>query len=78
MDWTGRAIREDKRGAIHATLPPILERLNIEPRHWQYMTQHFESRFKGWVGKAYELKQVCQKLGYQRTPGLKACAEYFP
>lgn len=27
VDWTGRAIREGKRGAIPANVPPILERL---------------------------------------------------
>ena len=78
VDWTGRILREDKRGAIDETLPPILERLNIEPKHWVYLTKHFESRFKGLVGTAYQLKRVCEKLGYQRTPGLKNCKTYFP
>ena len=78
VDWTGRVIREDKRGAIDAGLPPILERLGIEPKHWLFLTQNFESRFKGLVGSAYRLKQACRALGYQRTPGLKSCKTYFP
>jgi hypothetical protein len=78
VDWTGRRIREDKRGAIDENLPPILERLNIESKHWLFLTRHFESRFKGLVGTAYQLKRVCEKLGYQRTPGLKNCKTYFP
>ncbi len=78
VDWTGRSLRDDKRGAIDNTLPPILERLNIESKHWLFLTQHFESRFKGLVGTAYQLKQVCEKLGYQRAPGLKNCQTYFP
>ena len=78
VDWTGRSIREDKRGAIDETLPPILERLNIEPKHWLYLTKHFESRFKGLVGTAYQLNRVCEKLGYQRVPGMKNCKTYFP
>ena len=78
VDWTGRILREDKRGAIDENLPPILERLNIEAKHWLYLTKHFESRFKGLVGTAYQLKQVCEKLGYQRAPGLKSCQTYFP
>ena len=78
VDWTGRIFREDKRGAIDDTLPPILERLNIEPKHWLYLTKHFESRFKGLVGTAYQLKTVCEKLGYQRVPGMKNCKTYFP
>ena len=40
-DWTGRILREDKRGAIHEQTPPILKRLNIDPENWVYSTQHF-------------------------------------
>ena len=43
-----------------------------------FLAQHFESRFKGLVGTAYTLRQVCEKLGYQRAPGLKSCQTYFP
>jgi len=75
VDWTGRVLREDKKGAIPADLPPILERLQIDPRYWLYMAQNFESRFKGFVGAAYTLKSACAKLGYRRTPNLAACSE---
>ena len=78
VDWTGRVIREDSCGAIDASLPPIFERLAIEPKHWLFLAQHFESRFKGLVGGAHQLKQACRALGYQRTPGLKSCETYFP
>ena len=75
VDWTGRILREDKPGAIPATLPPILERLRIDPRHWVYMTRNFESRFKGLVGAVYQLKAACETLGYRRTPNLAVCRE---
>ncbi len=32
VDWTGRAIRDDKRGAIDNSLPSILVRLNLSPK----------------------------------------------
>jgi hypothetical protein len=70
LDWTGRQIRSDKRGSITQTLPPILERLNIDSEHWVYNTQHFESQFKGLVGTAISIKAKFQHFGYQRTPGL--------
>ncbi len=73
VDWTGRQLREDKRGAITGHLPPILERLQIDPKHWLYMTRQFESHFKGIVGTALRLKAVCQELGYRRTPNATAC-----
>ena len=75
VDWTGRQLRDDKRGAIDANLPPILERLAIEPQHWLYMSRHFESRFKGFVGMAFTVKAACQRLGYRRTAGLRPCQQ---
>jgi len=78
VDWSGRIIREGKRGSISEQASPILQRLNIEIKHWHYLTQHYESSFKGLVGSAFKLKQVCQTLGYSRTPGLRACKEFFP
>ncbi len=32
LDWTGRARREDKRGAIATDIPPIMSRLGIDSR----------------------------------------------
>lgn len=42
VDWSGRAIRTDKHGAISSRLPPILTRLNISPERWLLNSQHFE------------------------------------
>jgi hypothetical protein len=43
VDWTGRAILENKRGYIPDQQSPILERLQVDPKHWLYMTQNFSS-----------------------------------
>ena len=73
LDWTGRILRDDKRGAIPTSYPPILERLKLSPKHWLYTSKHFESSFKGLVGTAFKLKQVCEQLGYQRMPNKGCC-----
>ena len=78
VDWSGRILREDKRGVITEHIPPVLQRLNIEPKHWLYLTKNFESPFKGMVGSVFKLKQTCVALGYERTPGLRACKQFFP
>ena len=70
VDWTGRQIRNDKRGSINNSIPPILDRLNIDAEHWVYNTQHFESQFKGLVGTVISIKAKFQQFGYQRTPRL--------
>ncbi|WP_316365263.1 transposase [Candidatus Thiodiazotropha sp. CDECU1] len=72
IDWTGRAILDNKRGYIPDNQPPILERLQIDTNHWLYMTQNFESRFKGFVGMSHRLTATCRRLKYRRTPNLGA------
>ncbi|MBL1275168.1 MAG: transposase [Ectothiorhodospiraceae bacterium] len=78
VDWTGRILRDDKRETIPKNTPPILNRLNIETKHWLYLTKNFESPFKGLVGSVEKLKQVCKSLGYKRTPGINGCKQYLP
>src|SRR5688500_16749838 len=34
VDWTGRRVRDDKRGFIVAQLPAIAQRLSIDPEAW--------------------------------------------
>ena len=46
VDWTGRIIRDDKRGAISENLPPILARLNVDIEAWLLQTQHFEQHYQ--------------------------------
>ncbi len=77
VDWSGRIIRDDKCGFIPDNIPPILQRLNQDPSNWLYLTQHFESKLKGLVGAVNKLKRVCSKMGYQRTPCLRSCQQYF-
>ncbi len=43
VDWTGRAIREDKRGSIDHNLSPILERLGLSAEQWLINTTRFEA-----------------------------------
>ena len=45
VDWTGRSIRDDKRGAIRQTLPPILQRLTIEKEQWLINSTQFEAQY---------------------------------
>ncbi|WP_067864486.1 transposase [Neptuniibacter marinus] len=42
VDMTGRILRDDKRGVISAHLPPILERLEINPEEWLNSASQFE------------------------------------
>jgi REP element-mobilizing transposase RayT len=43
VDWSGRIVRDDKRGIIDPELPPILTRLNTDPERWRINVTQFES-----------------------------------
>ena len=43
VDWTGRAILNNKRGAIPANLPPILDRLNLSEKRFLNAATRFEA-----------------------------------
>ena len=65
VDWTGRIIRDDKKGSIPQAYPPTLDRLNTSQQQWiQAMRPH-----KGWVqravGSADKLQQYCRAIGQQ-------------
>lgn len=42
LDWTGRIIRNDKRGFIDKKLPPILSKLELDPQQWHRNCTQFE------------------------------------
>ena len=77
VDWTGRQLREDKRGAISKTLPEIMLRLQLDQKHWLYLTQHFESPFRQIIGQAHHVRQACEALGQHWAQGVRQCERLF-
>jgi REP element-mobilizing transposase RayT len=70
MEWTGRQIRDDKRGAITEDLPAILTRLQIEPEQWCNLTTRFESRFKYLVGGVQAIRRACREINRNWVHGV--------
>ena len=62
IDWTGRAIREDKRGAIPEQAPPILLRLGFSEEKWLEFVPQVEKSFTHAVGHREKLAAYAQKL----------------
>jgi REP element-mobilizing transposase RayT len=58
VDWTGRVIRMDKKGAIPKNTPKILKRLNIRPDQWQKLNKHFRQHFAFYIGTPESLQKV--------------------
>ncbi len=73
VDWTGRAIRADKRGFIPADVPPILIRLGVEAESWIDTVRHFRRHFYDFVGPADVLMQQSRAMGRNWLRGVGAC-----
>lgn len=78
LDWTGRAVRDDKRGHISADLPPILHRLEFGAEQWLKTATSIERRFFSAIGPVAKLEQLCARLGKRWLHGTSACRQLFP
>jgi len=72
VDWSGRIIRDDKRGYIQNSLPPILARLGLNVDAWRILTTEFENRFQCWVGSEQIVRKACENNGYQKMPSTRS------
>jgi putative transposase len=76
-DWTGRAIRADKRGFIPAEVPPILKRLGIEENAWVETVRDYGRRFCRGVGSAEQLRRLARRWGHRWLWGLKPSSALY-
>ncbi|MBU2552133.1 MAG: hypothetical protein KKB20_27230 [Proteobacteria bacterium] len=72
VDWTGREIREGKRGAIPPHLSDILDRLSINQTRWPNTAQDYGGLFHRIVGRAEAMMDRARFLGKRWLGGLKA------
>jgi len=78
INWTGRAVRDDKRGAIAEELPPILERIGITRAAWLQLAKDFETHFCTWIDQAEHVERVCERGGQSWARGIRAGRRLFP
>jgi len=57
IDWTGRAIRSDKKGAIPTHIQPLLEKLFINEEAWLHGVRDFGQAYGCVVGSQAALKR---------------------
>ena len=77
LDWTGRQVAPGKRGAIDSGLPPILERIGVNPGSWMNLIENFEHWFYGAIGSASELAREAARTGRRWLHGMRACQRTF-
>jgi len=69
VDWTGRAVRLDKRGAIPANVESVLRKLGVEQGRWVTNTQCFGRRFSRAVGRVSQLKKLADRIDQKWLAG---------
>jgi REP element-mobilizing transposase RayT len=77
VDWTGRSIRNDKRGAIDPSLPPILLRLNIDQDAWTEAMRPKGNVFGRAMGNLNHLKIHARALGQAWIKGLRQAERLY-
>ena len=65
LDWTGRQLRSDKRGAIPQQMAPILERLKITEDGWLLLMRRFRRMFRRAAGRPQSMVDERQRRGCQ-------------
>ena len=77
VDWSGRAVREDKRGAITSSLPPVLQRLGIDANEWLKTLRPNGNQFIRGIGRKRTLQIYAEKVGKRWLHGLYASKRLF-
>jgi len=70
LDWTGRQVRQGKRGAIPDCLEPILARLNIQTEAWLDTVGNFGRWFHRAAGRADRMLARAQRAGCRWFHGI--------
>jgi hypothetical protein len=77
LDWTGRQLRADKRGAIPANVVPILERLKITDDVWMELMRRFRRMFRRAAGRPQSMQQERERRGCRLMQGIRNSRSVF-
>ncbi len=70
VDWSGRQVRDDKRGHVAKDAPTLLENLCITEKQWMDQINQYNRRYYRVVGTWGEAMELADRLGQQwfKTP----------
>jgi len=78
VDWSGRAVVPGKRGSIPDNLPPILERLKLNPEHYlRFIRKADKSRFRNFIGPVEAMRELANSFGKSFLKGQAVAALLF-
>ncbi len=77
VDWAGRAIHPQKRGAIPMHHPAILNRLGIDAEQFIRHADHFLKDFGTAVGAPKTMTDLCARRQSKFLRGMKTSRRIF-
>lgn len=78
VDWTGRAIAPGKKGSIPDSLPPIFQRLKLNPdQYLLFIRRHQKSRFGNFIGPAAKMRELAEHFQQKFLRGQAVAARLF-
>lgn len=77
VDWTGRCVRDDKRGAIASKLPRILTRLGLDQEQWLKAATGIECHFNKAIGPVSALDQFAERFKQHWLQGKQSCLQLY-
>ncbi len=77
LDWTGRELRADKRGAIPDDLAPIVDRLGLNRSNWVETVRGFGRLFKQAAGRSSSLVDAAARRSRHWFQGKAAARAAF-
>ncbi len=77
VDWTGRALRQDKPGYIAARVPKLLDRLGIDGKQFIGYSECLLKAFGTAVGAPASLTSLCARRQTKYLRGVRAARAVF-
>lgn len=77
LDWTGRELRADERGAIPDQLAPILDRLGLNRSNWVETVRRFGRMFQQAAGRSSSLVDAAARCSRRWFQGKAAARAAF-
>ncbi len=69
VEWTGRAVRPDKRGYIPAGLPAIVQRLGLDADDWVRLVKRHGQPHRRVFGSWRQVQAWCEQVGQRWVKG---------
>jgi len=72
-----RTIRSDRRGAIPASVKPILQQLGVEKDNWVKNTHYFGNRFGRVLGRIDQIRKLAAKVNQKWLTGVGPARAFY-